>query len=534
MQAVDVRVQPGSFEVMEGGKVVARGQGAGGESCAFEADTGNEHLYVFRRHGFDDLCVKLVWDADMRRWRIVDATGSVADYLQPGQIFKLAKTVRLNTYPRDVMAAIEVLPSQTHTRVTTIYGREHFWLDLPQTSDGRVTIRDAVDYHMILVSHPGFADYPLVIETNQLVGEGGEFPSQAVVLSPLYGPFSYWKFNLVAGTAVLSSVGGYFWFIRPRRLARRRDEERQLSLAAVISEQALASVNQSEANMLGTSLVSEGGESFVLLREIGRGAMGAVFEACGDGHARGSEERWAIKMLFGDSSNPENLARFQREVKICSSLQHPGIVKVLDSGLHERKAGEPPSPFIVMELVSGSTLRQRLDANGGSLSCADAVNCTRELLVALRSAHRAGVIHRDLKPDNVMITSIGRIKIMDFGVSRVCDAEMSLTQTGMALGTPRYMSPEHIQAKTVTSASDIFSLGVMFYEMLSGQLPYDSNDVWALISMIMSSDPVPLSSLRPDLPLPLCEVVARMMARDPECRYRDADEVLAALEAISL
>lgn len=531
MRPVELRTRPGGAEIVENGSVVARGEGEGGERCAFEADTSGEHRYVIRRSGFDERPLRLVWDADVARWRVIEGSSTVADFLQPGQVVGLSKTMRLNTDPADVEAAIEVLPQQTHTRVTSIYGREHCWLDLARAPDGRVTLPNAADRQMVLLSHAGFADYPLVIDENQLTDAGDVFPATPVSLKPLYGPFSYWRFNVAAGVLAIIAVAGYLGVYRPRSEAGRRERERQLSLAAAITENVEASPGRGDASAVGATVTTDGGDAFVLLRELGRGAMGAVYEACGTGERRGTDERWAVKMLFSGSNQVESLARFRREVKICSSLHHPGIVKVLDSGMHVGRAGEAPAPFIVMERVSGQTLRKLLDDRGGRLSPGEAVGYVREMLGALRVAHRAGIVHRDLKPDNVMITSSDRVKIMDFGISRMRDGDLSLTQTGVAMGTPRYMSPEHVQAKEVTPAADLFSLGVMLYEMLSGRVPFDSDDVWKLISLIMSSDPVPLQALRPDLSPALCGVVAQMMARDLAVRYRDADAVLAALDA---
>lgn len=256
--------------------------------------------------------------------------------------------------------------------------------------------------------------------------------------------------------------------------------------------------------------------------------MGAVFEA----ESTVERERVAVKVLYRRTFESEGFAeRFRREAEICLKLTHPGILKVLDRGEYQPKEGAARWPFMVSELLSGQDLRHVL--NAGRPEWTQAVAWLQEALDALQSAHDHGVIHRDLKPENLMITSRNHVKIMDFGIARVLD-QKSLTATASIIGTPHYMSPEHLSAKSVVPASDVYSLGVVLYEMLTGHPPFQAEDLMVVLMKMMSEEPPPLEALRPDLPAWLHQAVRQMLARDLTDRYPSASAARAALSPEAL
>ncbi|HEY3998523.1 MAG TPA: serine/threonine-protein kinase, partial [Candidatus Xenobia bacterium] len=226
-------------------------------------------------------------------------------------------------------------------------------------------------------------------------------------------------------------------------------------------------------------------------------------------HRMGAEKAWL---------------RFDREVRLCTRLSHPNIVAVLGSGLY--RWGHNAWPFMVMERVEGLTLKKRFESYR---TVDEVVGWMRQVLRGLSVAHAAGVVHRDLTPDNILITRDDVVKIMDFGVAFQV-GEHDLTQTGQALGTPVYMSPEHLDAKGATPASDVYSVGVVFYQALSGAIPHDAPEVWGLLARKLSEPPADLGARCPELDPRLVSVVMRMLAADPANRYQTADQVLDALD----
>ena len=217
---------------------------------------------------------------------------------------------------------------------------------------------------------------------------------------------------------------------------------------------------------------------------------------------------------------------------MCATLHHPGIVKVLGWGSYTPPVGEAEaSAFMVMELVQGSTLREFIEREKNRADPRAVLRLAREILQALRTAHVAHVVHRDLKPENIMINRSGHVKVLDFGLARELDTR-SITQSGDTIGTPHYMSPEHLRAKSVQPASDLYSLGVIIYEMLTGAPPFDAPDAWTLLTRMLMEDPTPLVTVRPDVGGDLSAFVMKMMARELADRFSTAEEALAALDGL--
>jgi serine/threonine-protein kinase len=242
----------------------------------------------------------------------------------------------------------------------------------------------------------------------------------------------------------------------------------------------------------------------------------------------------ALKVLpEAVASDEERLARFRREARAVAALNHPHIVTIYSI---EEEQGVP---FMTMELVEGDSLDRAL-ADGG-LPLAQVFDISVALADAMAAAHRKGIVHRDIKPANVMITSDGIVKVLDFGLARDTDAHdrsepdvttLGLTQAGMVVGTVPYMSPEQIEAKTVDHRSDIFSFGIVLYEIVAGTRPFGGDSPPALMSSILKDRPRPLTELRRDLPEPLWRLIARCLEKSPRDRIQSAQEIQAELKAL--
>lgn len=226
----------------------------------------------------------------------------------------------------------------------------------------------------------------------------------------------------------------------------------------------------------------------------------------------------AVKTISLLDANPEEALeyreRFFQEAQAVGSLVHPGIVTVFDVG----EEPENRTPYIVMEFVDGTSLRELLEQKGGKLPLDTALQLAEELAEALDCAHGQGIVHRDIKPANILVTASGHAKITDFGIAK---RDLShLTLPGHVLGTPAYMSPEQLSGEKVDGRSDLFSLGVILYSMISGYRPFQGNSVTTVCFKLANHDPVPPSALDPDLPPGVDAVTSRAMAKSPADRYQ--------------
>lgn len=260
---------------------------------------------------------------------------------------------------------------------------------------------------------------------------------------------------------------------------------------------------------------------YQVLAEVGRGAMGVVYKARDPRIGR----LVAIKTLAAAAAAGEEfLARFAREAQAAGRLSHPLIVTVYDAG------EEGPEPFIAMEFVEGETLETRLRRDG-PFPWRGAVAVAADVADALAYAHAHGIVHRDIKPANIMLTPEGRAKVMDFGVARL--ASSHLTQETAAIGTPSYMAPEQIIGRPADLRTDLFALGVVCYEMLTGERPFAGPDLAAVAYRIVHEEPLPLRSHCRDLPAALPALVERCLAKDPADRPAEASELLRDLRALA-
>lgn len=257
-----------------------------------------------------------------------------------------------------------------------------------------------------------------------------------------------------------------------------------------------------------------------LVRKLGEGGMAEVWEAID----LSLERRIAIKVVKETISRlPEFDARFRREAKTAAQLEHPNILPIYGFGVENGVA------YIEMPYLSGGTLGSRLDA-GPPPSAETACEWIEALASALDAAHARGIIHRDIKAVNVLFDQSGRIVLGDFGLAKNVADRSGLTATGTLMGTPMYLSPEQARGQSLTAASDQFSLGVLAYRMLSGQLPWGPNAAPAVVMMrIVAQAPPPPSSLRPDLPSAVDAVFERVLAKDPSARFESCGAFAEAL-----
>ncbi len=256
---------------------------------------------------------------------------------------------------------------------------------------------------------------------------------------------------------------------------------------------------------------------------LGRGGMAEV--------RRGVDNRLgrsvAIKRLRVDlASDATFQARFRREAQSAASLNHPTIVSVYDTGEEPDPNGSGVTiPYIVMELVTGKTLRD-LIREGRKIMPERALEITSGVLEALDYSHRAGIVHRDIKPGNVMLTPQGQVKVMDFGIARaVADTSSTMTQTAAVIGTAQYLSPEQARGETVDARSDLYSTGCLLYELLTGRPPFVGESPVSVAYQHVREQPLPPSSFDPDIPPEVDAVVLKALAKNREERYQSASEM---------
>jgi type II secretory ATPase GspE/PulE/Tfp pilus assembly ATPase PilB-like protein/tRNA A-37 threonylcarbamoyl transferase component Bud32 len=253
---------------------------------------------------------------------------------------------------------------------------------------------------------------------------------------------------------------------------------------------------------------------------IGQGGMGRVYRAVHEGLGKSV----AVKVLNAALvANDTFVERFLREARAAAQLDHPNVVRVLNAG------EEHGRHFIVMEMVEGENLRTRLRREG-RLERSEALRIATAVGHALAAAHELGLVHRDIKPDNIMISEDGDVKVADFGLARQVAGGVDITGDGMACGTPPYMSPEQIAGHAVDGRSDLYSLGIVFYECLAGRRPFTAHDLLGWLECHTRLEPEPLRRYVNDLPEELAEVVMRLLAKRMEERYADARELLADLQ----
>jgi serine/threonine-protein kinase len=254
-------------------------------------------------------------------------------------------------------------------------------------------------------------------------------------------------------------------------------------------------------------------------RALGRGAMGTVYEGLDAGGRRA-----AIKVLAAELAQSEEFVeRFRREATAAAEFDHPNITGVYGFGEDGDRL------YMAMELLLGRDLKTLIES--GELGpLYGRLRLFAQVAAGMALVHAAGHVHRDLKPGNIHVTPEGVAKIMDFGLVRLSDSDM--TRTGMVMGSPAYMSPEQLRGEHVDARSDVFALGAVFYEVLTGRRAFPGKRLTDVMMSVIGAEPPPLSVTAPDTPAPMALVVARCLRKDPGQRYRSAGELHAALEVI--
>jgi serine/threonine-protein kinase len=270
-------------------------------------------------------------------------------------------------------------------------------------------------------------------------------------------------------------------------------------------------------------------DQFTVESFIAEGSMGMVFKA----HDSTLARVVALKLIPKDSKNAtdtealhreEAQKRLKHEAQTAGNLVHPNIVTIHSYGETDE------FQYICMEYIQGKTLSQILKERG-AIPVEEAIPILEQILLAVMTADKAGIVHRDIKPSNIMITEDNRVKVMDFGIAKL--PSLSLTVTGMVLGTPFYMSPEQISGRKVDIRSDIFSLGAVFYELVTGAKPFEAENTATLIYKIVQTDPIPPNIVNVNIPQAVARVIFRAMAKDPSQRYQKPAEMLRDVKALA-
>lgn len=295
------------------------------------------------------------------------------------------------------------------------------------------------------------------------------------------------------------------------------------TLRREISEAQRGSAEKGDAAQLDAGTLLPGTEfagRYTIVRVVGRGGMGMVYKA----RDRELSEDVAIKLMRADvlSDDPTVAERFRSEIRLARRISHTNVVRTHDFGSWEGTS------YVTMEYVEGITVRDLIDLRG-RLSPGATLGIARQLAESLAVAHEQGVIHRDIKPQNLLLDPGGVLKVMDFGIATLADRSQGVTQAGMLVGTPAYMSPEQLMAEAIDARSDLYAMGVVLYECLVGALPYAATNPIALIAKVLHGTPVPPHERHPEVPAALSALVLRLMAKDPGDRPQSARELAAVL-----
>jgi serine/threonine-protein kinase len=282
----------------------------------------------------------------------------------------------------------------------------------------------------------------------------------------------------------------------------------------------------SDSPPLDTSSLELAGQTlgnYRLLHRLGRGGMAEVYLA----EQASLQRQVAVKILRRDLATQDDyVKRFHNEARAVAALVHANIVQIYEVGC------ERGIHFIAQEYVPGTNVKQ-LVTRSGPLEIARAVSILRQVTAALHKAAQRNIVHRDIKPENILLSPTGEVKVADFGLARVLDRQKTdLTQAGLTMGTPLYMSPEQVEGRTLDHRSDLYACGATAFFMLVGRPPFQGDTPLSVAVQHLQTPPPKLEELRPDAPAALCAIVARLLAKKPQDRYRSASELLKDLRAL--
>lgn len=376
----------------------------------------------------------------------------------------------------------------------------------------------------LLVTRPGYLPWRREYPLNNLAKPGEEVVNLPMInLVPATGWANRWeqvkvwhRFRTPVALAIDLLVLGAFLSVPLFWLPtyRRHKRERELWEKKALLESVITDVDPLLKKTLG---------GYFITARIGRGGMSKVYRGLPE-KTLDLEEAVAVKVIDEElARSDEYRDRFLREIEISASLSHPNIVKLIDWGHSGHLL------FMVQELIEGQTLKETFVR---PLSQARFIHIFLPIMRALRTAHDKGVVHRDLKPSNIMVTHTDVVKLMDFGLAKGKGPGHDLTKTGDAFGTPNYMSPEQISGGFLEPTSDVYSLGIMAFELLTGQLPFDAGeDPMSVMLAHLQQEPKKLSDFRKDLSPEIMDTVQKMMSKDPADRFPDLGPVIAIFEA---
>jgi eukaryotic-like serine/threonine-protein kinase len=293
--------------------------------------------------------------------------------------------------------------------------------------------------------------------------------------------------------------------------------ERSLSMGRIVTGSSASGVSQMPTTFMNVASALEG--RYQVLKELGRGGMGIVFQA----YDKQLKEQVAIKILSPLLSNdPDALERLKREVSAARRITHANVIRIHDiaevNGLH----------YVSMEYFGGTNLKEYLKQTG-HLSLMEAFNIASQVCDGLKAAHDQGVIHRDLKSQNIIISAGNQIKVIDFGLAHTQQMQ-GLTATGLIMGTPEYMAPEQVSGKKVDERADVYSLGIILYELFTGKVPFTGPSAIAIGFQQMKDFPPPPTSVNPQIPAALEQVILKALQKDPMQRHRSVAELKQDLD----
>ena len=361
-------------------------------------------------------------------------------------------------------------------------------------------------------------------------------PLKALRLAYRLSPLTFWKWiSLIALLSILEGVLLAF-ILRGERGGKEEGKGgkgevsgRAPDTTSKSAEATAGAPSQGGSSEENPSPLESTGEDtsifkdYLIDRKIGEGGMAVVYLAYKlRNGVPDKSQPYALKIMtsFVDE---EAYQRFLREIEISYELKHPNIIRVFEGGVWNNK------PYIVMEYIDGTTLDKLIKE--GNLSLEDKLAIMKKICYGLSYAHQKGIIHRDIKPSNILVSKdLKKIKLTDFGLAKML-IKKSITLAGTTLGTPYYMAPEQLESKNVDHRADIYSLGVTFYELLSGKLPFEGDPV-SIIYKHLKEKPKPLRELVPDIPPELDIIVMKMLEKNPDRRYKSVDEVLKALDLV--